>query len=53
MSCILWYFNNDTFIHSHKRRKDSLETQDVLLIFSLEREITELVVQRIHQNSKK
>ena len=26
--------------HSHKKRKDSLETRSVLLIFSLEREIS-------------
>ena len=39
--------------HSHKKRKDSLETRVVLLIFSLELEISEVEAQRIHQNSKK
>ena len=39
--------------HSHKKRKDSLETRTVLLIFSLELEISGLAVQSIHQNSKK
>ena len=39
--------------HSHKKQKNSLETQVVLLIFSLELEISGVVVQRIHQNSKK
>ena len=39
--------------HSHKKRKDSLETRAVLLIFSLELEISGVAVQSIHQNSKK
>ena len=39
--------------HSHKKQKNSLETQVVLLIFSLELEISGVAVQRIHQNSKK
>ena len=39
--------------HSHKKRKDSLETQAVLLIFSPELEIFGMAVQSIHQNSKK
>ena len=39
--------------HNHKKQKNSLETQVVLLIFSLELEISGVVVQRIHQNSKK
>ena len=39
--------------HSHKKQKDSLETQAVLLIFLLEHKQSEVVVQRIHQNSKK
>ena len=34
-------------------RKDSLETPAVLLIFSLELEISGMVVQRRNQNSKK
>ena len=42
--------------HSHKEQKNSLETQVCiveLLIFSLELEISGVAVQRIHQNSKK
>ena len=39
--------------HSHKKRKDSLETRSVLLIFSPELEIFGVAVQSIHQNSKK
>ena len=39
--------------HSHKKRKFSLETQTVLLIFLLKLEISQVAVQRIHQNSKK
>ena len=41
------------FDHSHKKRKDSLETQAVLLIFSLELDISGVAVQSIHQNTKK
>ena len=39
--------------HRHKKRKDSLETRAVLLIFSLKFEISGLAVQSMHQNSKK
>ena len=39
--------------HGHKKQKNSLETQVVLLIFSLELEISGVAVQRIHQNSEK
>ena len=39
--------------HSHKKRKDSLETRFVLLISSLELEISGVATQSIHQNSKK
>ena len=39
--------------HSHKKRKDSLETRTVLLIFSPELEIFGVAVQSIHQNSEK
>ena len=39
--------------HSHKKRKDSLETRAVLLIFSFELEISEVTEQSIHQNSEK
>ena len=38
--------------HSHKKRKDSLETRAVLLIFVLEFEISGVAVQSIHQNSE-
>ena len=41
----------NSFKHSHKKRKDSLEILAVLLIFSLEMEISGVVVQSIHQNS--
>ena len=40
-------------MHSHKKRKDNLETRAVLLIISLELEISGVAVQRIHQNSEK
>ena len=39
--------------HSHKKRKDSLETRAVLLIFLLELELSGVAVQGIYQNSKK
>ena len=39
--------------HSHKKQKDNLETLAVLLIFSLELEISEVAVQDIHRNSEK
>ena len=39
--------------HSHKKQKNILETKVVLLIFSLELEISRVAVQRIHQNSEK
>ena len=42
-----------TNYHSHKKRKDSLETRAVLLIFLLELEISGVAVQSIHQNSEK
>ena len=40
------------FHHSHKKRKDSLETPAVMLIFSLALEISRVSVQRIHLNSE-
>ena len=46
MSCHIMSF------HSRKKRKDSLKTRVVLLIFSLERDIYAVTVQGIHQNSK-
>ena len=39
--------------HNHKKQNNSLETQVVLFIFSLELEISGVAVHRIHQNSKK
>ena len=42
-----------SFIHSHKKRKDSMETRVVLLVFLLELEISGLAIQSIHQNSEK
>ena len=38
---------------SQKKRKDSLETRVILFIFSPELEISGVVLQQIHQNSKK
>ena len=38
--------------HSQRKRKDSLETRAVLLIFSLELEISRVAVQSIHQKAK-
>ena len=38
---------------SYKKRKDSLETRAILLIFLLELEISLVATQTIHQNSKK
>ena len=48
MSYIVTQYN-----HSHKKWKDSLETREVLLIFSLELEISAVAIPKIHQNSKK
>ena len=36
--------------HSHKKRKDSLKTRAVLLMFLVELEISRVAVQGIHQN---
>ena len=49
---LILYENTHYMHHSHKKRKDSLEKWVVLLIFSLELEMSGLTVQRIHQNSK-
>ena len=38
--------------HSHKKQKNSLEIQVVLLIFSLELEISGVAVQRIYTSNK-
>ena len=40
------------FIHSYKKRKKSLETPALLLIFLLELEIFGVAVQRMHQTAK-
>ena len=39
--------------HSHKKRKYSLQTRAILLIFSPELEISGVAVQSIHKNSEK
>ena len=52
-SMIGWYNVFPIWNHSHKKRKDSLETRAVFLIFSLELEISGVAIQRIHQNSEK
>ena len=39
--------------HSHKKRKDSLETRAVMLILSLKLEICGVAVHSTHQNSEK
>ena len=38
--------------HRHKKRKNSLETRNVLLIFLRELEISTIAVQGIHQNGE-
>ena len=40
-------------LHSHKKRRYSLKTRAVLLIFSLELEISGVAVQSIHQKTTK
>ena len=40
------------FKHSHTRRKDRMERRTVLLLFSLELEISGVAIQRIHQKAK-
>ena len=40
-------------MHSHQKRKDNLETRAVLLISSIELDISGMAVQSIDQNSKK
>ena len=44
---------NNSIYHSEKKQKDSLKTWGVLLIFLLELEMSEVVVQQMHQNTKK
>ena len=44
---------NTLLEHSHKKRKDCLETRAVLSIISLELEISGVAVQSIHQNIAK
>ena len=41
-----------TFIHSHKKRKGSVEARAALLVFLLELEIYGVTIQEIHQNGK-
>ena len=43
---------NTLLEHSDKKRKDTLETRAVVLIISLELEISGVAIQSIHQNSK-
>ena len=45
--------NKNNYKHSHKKRKDGLETRAILLIFSPELEIFGVAVQSIYQNSEK
>ena len=45
--------NLSSWHRSHKKKKDSLEIRVILLIFSLELEISGVAVQRILQNSEK
>ena len=45
-------FNAGQYLHSHKKRKDNLETRAVLLIFSVKLEISGVAVQGIHENIK-
>ena len=44
---------NNPIYHIEKKQKDSLETRVVLLIFLLELEMSGVVVQQMHQNTKK
>ena len=48
-----FHLHNYTFNHSRIKRKESLETRAVLLILSLELEISGVAVQSIHQNIAK
>ena len=41
-----------SFNHSHKKRKDRLETRAVLLRFLLKLKISGVALQSIHQNSE-
>ena len=47
------HFKDDKPRHSHKKRKDSLETRAVLLALLPELEIFVVAAQSKHQNSKK
>ena len=51
--CVATVIEKRTINHSHKKRKDGLETRAVLLIFSLELEISGVAVRSIYQNSEK
>ena len=47
------HFLKKSFLHSHKKQKNTLDTRALLWIFSLELEISGVAVQSIHQNIKK
>ena len=47
------HFLKKLFLHIYKKRKYTLDTRAVLLIFSIELKIYVVVVQSIHQKSKK
>ena len=51
--CLQQVENRLALNHSHKKRKDSLETRVVLLIFLLELEVSGVTVHSLYQNSKK
>ena len=46
------YIHLNSWHPRHKKQKDALETQVVFLIFSLELEILQVPIQRIHQTAK-
>ena len=47
------HFLKKSFLHIYKKRKYAVDTRAVLLIFSIELKIYVVVVQSIHQKSKK
>ena len=49
LQCLVYTYHRSTMLfHSHKKRKDNVETRAVLLIFLLELDISGVVVQGIH-----
>ena len=52
-ACETYSENIGQYKHSHKKQKDSLKARAVQLIFSLELEISGVVVQSINQNIEK